>query len=153
MRAKTINELQNFERGIDPKDSMNLGNAEVRKINSSLKPIQDIVSAGYNLDELDFPDIVEKIDNLKEMILIVIKNYLKKNFGWDFYPLDDGTGAEALSADIGKGYELRIQLSNSLKSYVFRVYTRGNDIESFPASTNLNSMEKKAKNIIKKYLK
>jgi len=153
MRAKTINELQNFERGIDPRDSMNLGNAEVRKINSSLKPIQDIVSSGYNVDELDFPDIVEKIDNLKGMLLIVIKNYLKKNFGWEFFPLDEGTGEEALSADIGNGYELRIQLSNSLKSYVFKIYARGNYVVSIPASTNLNSMNKKAKDIIKKYLK
>jgi len=102
---------------------------------------------------LDFPDVVEKIDNLKGMILIVIKNYLKKNFGWDFYPLDDGTGEEALSADIGKGYELRIQLSNSLKSYVFKIYARGNYITSMPASTNLNAMNRKAKDIIKKFLK
>jgi hypothetical protein len=153
MRARTINEVQNFERGIDPKDSMNLGNPEVRKINSSLKPIQDIVSSGYNVDELDFPDIVEKIDNLKGMLLIVIKNYLKKNFGWEFFPLDEGTGEEALSADIGNGYELRIQLSNSLKSYVFKIYARGNYITSMPASTNLNAMNRKAKDIIKKFLK
>lgn len=153
MRAKIINEAQNFERGIDPRDSMNIGNPEVRKINSSLKPIQDIISAGYNLDELDFPNTIEQIDNLKGMILIVIKNYLKKNFGWEFFPLDDGTGEEALSADIGKGYELRIQLSNSLKSYTFKLYARNDYIGSMPASSTLKSMDKKARDIIKKYLK
>jgi hypothetical protein len=153
MRAKTINEAQEFQRGQDPLDTMNLGHPEIRKINSSLKQVQEIVSAGYNLDELDFPDTIEAIDNLKGMILIVIQNYLKKNFNWDFYPLDEGTGEEALSADIGKGYELRIQLSSSLKSYVFKLYTRNNYVVSMPASTNLKSMDKKAREIIKKYLK
>jgi hypothetical protein len=70
-----------------------------------------------------------------------------------FCSLDDGTGAEALSADIGKGYEVRIKLSNSLKSYIFTLYTRDNYIGSMPASTNLKSMDRKAKEIIKKYLK
>jgi hypothetical protein len=153
MRAKTINEAQEFQRGQDPLDTMNLGHPEIRKINSSLKQIQEIVSSGYNLDELDFPATVEAIEDLKGMILIVITNYLKKNFGWEFFKLDDGTGEEALSADIGKGYELRIQLSNSLKSYVFKLYTRDNYVGQLPASTNLNAMNKKAKDIIKKYLK
>lgn len=154
MRAKSINEVQEFQRGQDPLDTMNLGHPEIRKINSSLKQIHEIVSAGYNLDQLDFPATIEAIDNLKGMVLIVITNYLKKKFGWDFYPLDDGTGEEALSADIGKGYELRIQLSNSLKSYLFKLYdSRGNYVGSMPASTNLNAIDKKAKDIIKKYLK
>jgi len=151
MRAKTINEAQEFQRGQDPLDTMNLGHPEIRKINSSLKQIQEIVSAGYNLDQLDFPATIEAIDNLKEMVLIVIVNYLKKNFGWEFTKLEGEE--EVLSADIGKGYELRIQLSNSLKSYLFKLYTRNNYVGSMPASTNLNAIDKKAKDIIKKYLK
>jgi len=158
MRAKTINELQNFERGIDPKDSMNLGNPEIRKINSSLKQIQEIVSSGYNLDQLDFPSTVEAIDNLKGMILLVIANYLENKFGWKFSKIGDNWGdssvsGEELSADIGKGYELRIQLSNTLKSYTLRLYTRDDYVTSTSASTNLNSIDKKAKDIIKKFLK
>jgi hypothetical protein len=150
MKAKKVFESQDFQRGVDPKDAMNIGNPEIRKINSSLKQVQEIVSAGYNLDQLDFPATIEAIDNLKNMVLIVIINYLKKKFGWEFFPLDDGTGEEALSADIGKGYELRIQLSNSLKSYVFKLYdARGNYVGQLPASTNLRAIDKKAQIIIK----
>jgi hypothetical protein len=123
----------------------------MRKINSSLRSIQEIVSSGYNVNELDFPDTVEQIDNLKNILLITIKNYLKKNFGWDFVKLEGRE--EELSADIGKGYELRIQLSNSLKSYTFKLYTRDNYVGSMPAFQTINSMDKKARDIIKKYLK
>lgn len=150
MKAQFVYEALDFEREQDPLDTMNLGNPEIRKIKSSLKQIQDIVSAGYNLNELDFPSTIKSIDNLKEMVLIVIINYLKKNFGWEFTKLEGQE--EVLSADIGKGYELRIKLSNTLKSYVLTLYTRNNYIGSMPASTNLNTLNKAAKVIIKKYL-
>ncbi len=58
-----------------------------------------------------------------------------------------------MRADIGKGYELRIKLSNTLMSYTLSLYTNNNYIGSMPASTNLNTLGKKAKEIIKKYLK
>lgn len=32
MKAKTINEIYHFERGIDPKDSMNIGGIDPKKI-------------------------------------------------------------------------------------------------------------------------
>lgn len=154
MRAKTINEAQNFERGIDPKDSMNIGNPQIRKINTSLRKIQDVVSSGFSVEEMDFPDIIGSIDNLKGCVLLVIINYFKKNFGWDFKSVSEElTDDLSMRADIGKGYELRIKLSNTLMSYTLSLYTNNNYIGSMPASTNLNTLDKKAKEIIKKYLK
>jgi hypothetical protein len=79
-----VKEALDFERGINPRDAMKIGNPEIRKINSSLASIQSIVSAGFSPNDLDFPRLVENIENLKEMILIVIKKYMKKNFDWDF---------------------------------------------------------------------
>jgi len=37
MRAQKIFEAQKFQRGQDPRDTMNIGHPEIRKINKALK--------------------------------------------------------------------------------------------------------------------
>lgn len=83
MRAKLIKEDLNFERGLNPKTLMGIGNEEVRNMNDSLKVIQDLFKNGFDDDNMSFSKTIDHVDLLRNVVDYTLKNHIKKKYGWD----------------------------------------------------------------------
>jgi hypothetical protein len=82
MRAKFINEIQNFERGLDPLDSMNIGRVAERKyakVKGNIIRAMNIIVHDYNLNEENIKD-----ETIAETICLI---YSKNEEGYkeEFY--------------------------------------------------------------------
>jgi len=76
MRAKTVN----FERGIDPKDSLQIGNVQLRKFKEDLRNKNFLATYDNLVDLLEGGFISDK--DAEEFIVGGVKEYAPKHFEW-----------------------------------------------------------------------
>lgn len=109
-----VREGLNFERGMDPKDSLKIGNEKLRTLQKNYEYLGSIIK---NLqtpdDEFNFQKVRQKIDGLKSVIEIIIVEYIRKKYNIKFKEdsreeVRPGSPRLFASADIGEyRYELR----------------------------------------------
>lgn len=76
MRAKTVD----FQRGLDPKDSLSLGNENLRKFRKSLAKKDFLVPWDNMIDLIEAGMITD--EDAKEFIVGAIKEYAPKHIDW-----------------------------------------------------------------------
>lgn len=108
-----VREGLNFERGMDPKDALKIGNEKLRAIQKDYEYLGPIVK---NLqapdDEFTFQKVRQKIDGLKSAIEIIIIEHIRKKYNIKFEEDQEefrpGSPRLFASAEIGEyRYELR----------------------------------------------
>ncbi len=80
-----VREGLNFERGIDPKDALKIGNEKLRTVQKDydyLGPIIKTLQAPD--DEFAFQKVRWKIDGLKSIIEIIIIEHIRKKYNIQF---------------------------------------------------------------------
>lgn len=124
---KLVRENINFERGIDPKESMRLGNQKLQSIKKDFRFLESIIN-NIKLpdDKLGFSSIIRGANNIKKIIDLIIIDAIRQKFNIQFkedHEEISHTTATNLfaSTDIGiYHYELRKNGTGSM--YWIKVY-------------------------------
>jgi hypothetical protein len=108
-----VREGLNFERGMDPKDALKIGNQKLRTIRSDYEYLGPIIKTLQAPDdEFTFQKVRQKIDGLKSIIEIIIIEYIRKKYNIQFNEdreeeVHPGSPRLFASADLGEyRYEL-----------------------------------------------
>jgi hypothetical protein len=168
-----VREGLNFERGLDPKDALNIGNEKIRTLSRDYNYLGPIIK---NLqapdDEFTFGKVRHKIDGLKKVIELVIVEFLRKKYGIQFQedtdPSDTGGSKLFASSKVGNyQYELRkngvgstywakvISLKGEILSTSKPAYQGAQPAEfdyfETSQSTSLRIFDEKFQRLLKKY--
>lgn len=169
--ASLTSESLNFERGMDPKDALNIGNEKIRILSRDYNYLGPIIK---NLqapdDEFTFGNVRHKIDGLKKVIELVIIEFLRKKYEIQFTEDRDlevtGSGNNLFaSAKIGNyQYELRrngvgstywtkvISLKGETLSTAYSSFkTIDQDFFETSQSSSLRIFDEKFQKLFKKY--
>ena len=153
MKAKFVNEDINFTREGEPLDKLGLGNPIIRKVNESWEYLNSIRQKGYAVQDLNFPDLISKAENLGLMVDVVVMEHMKSKFHMRLLkPENEYEGFAYTKID---GYWLYFLKSSSGKSVIFKLMGpphqfRNTEFES-TASTNLKTLDAKITALIKKF--
>ena len=141
MKAKFINEIQKFERGIDPKDAMNVGDVKLREVLKNIDTVKiEIKEALTNGTDMNFKDASYKIKAIQDSFMYIIERYLTNQFGIMFG--EDSKYSAYSSIGYYKGAKIIISGSNSGMSYFVSVYYNGKE-HPLTSSQSLHTMNKK----------
>ena len=147
MRAKTINEIQKFERGIDPKDAMNIGDPKLREIFKNLRDVENRIKEALNGEDIDFNDTVYRIDYIKNAFDYIIINFIKNKYQINLkynedYLLNFANGTF-------KGANISLSKSNSGASIYFEIIKNGLHYNQSSSSKTLHTFDKKFNKLLK----
>ena len=109
-----VREGLSFERGLDPKDALNIGNQKVRELRKNYEYLDPIIKTlKAPDDEFTFGVVRHKIDRLKACIELVIMEFIRDKYKIEFKEDSDFTRQRSgdnlfASAKVGDyQYELR----------------------------------------------
>ena len=88
MRAKSIHENINFERGQDPMKTLGLGNEKIQDIKDAYAYVTPIIKT-FKDDNIDFKKFRHKVEELKNAADILLINYLNETYDLEIVTVDD----------------------------------------------------------------
>lgn len=142
MKAKLVNEdINQFTREGDPFDKLQLGDPEIRKINLALKGITEIISSGYNQDMMNFTEVINMTDDLRNVVDYAVITHLKKKFGFPMKIVKRNSPKDYSKMD---KFEIQKEIDQALDKYVwwaFSTIVKGNRLLIFKKSSTSRSFE------------
>lgn len=154
MKAKLVKEeLNQFTREGDPFDKLNIGDSYLRKMNTGVKEIQDIISEGYSRDSMNFSEVINITDDLRRVVDYTVMNHLKKKYG---FQMQMGDHEWRVFFTPVKGDRLLVfSKSSTSRSFEMVLYdgptTDSPQIAKTPASTSIKNLDAKIDGLIKLY--
>lgn len=154
MKAKLVNEDMNFTREGEPMDKLGLGSPDLRKINKSWEYLNNIIQKGYQVPDLNFPELIQNTEFLSLMIDVVIVNHMKNKFKMRLSkPEEDYLSFAYIQID--NNYWLYFVKSSTGKSIFFKLMGAPKQVRDTifgsTGSTTLKSLDSKVTALIKKF--
>lgn len=135
----------NFNRNIDPKESMKIGNLSLRDFDKKTRELRDKILLALNNDEFNIMNFSFGIDDLKNVIFPIIRNYLERKYKWIFYDTKNSIG----KTDISKEFTLDFIPSSQSTSFKIRIEKNHNGISDSNYINSFSGIEKELKKISK----
>lgn len=82
MKAKLVSENISFERNLDTKESLGIGNEKIREIKKAFGFVSPLIES-MKADQLNFKEFRWKVDTLKDTLDVIIVNHFNEKFGLD----------------------------------------------------------------------
>jgi hypothetical protein len=171
-----VREGLDFERGLNPKDALKIGNEKIRKLNKDYEYLGPIIKNLQPPDsEFTFGEVRHKIEGLKKIIELVIIEFINKKYGIQFREDSEedarGSGDKLFaSAEVGNyRYELRRNgvgstywtkvislrgetLSSSNSKFMNGPKIENHDYFETSQSSSLRIFDEKFQKLLKKFL-
>lgn len=134
-----------FERNIDPKESMEIGNSTLLDFDKKTRELRNKILTALNQEEFNIMDFSLNVDNLKSILFPIIRNYLERKYGWVFYDTKNSIGKTNLS----KEFTLDFIPSSQSTSFKIRLEKNKNGITDSNYINSFSGIEKELTKILK----